>query len=561
MFQRAAAGDLRGTNRDGPPPLSGARPSRRGLLFPPRWLRIVLGISAAVAIVSQLAALRHADHATANVAALVAVSVGLGSLAVWFVFGSGYPQWLRSSIGAGLLGAAGISAIVLRIDAVSGELVPRFQLCWAPRPDQLLLPIPAPAGGVSRLDLATSTEDDYPEFLGPNRRLRVDHVELDRDWSRHPPRLLWRQPIGAGWSAFSVVNGFAVTMEQRGEQELVTCYDARTGKLQWAAGWGKSRHSTTLGGVGPRATPTIHQGKVYTLGAQGTLLCVDGASGKVLWADNILQRYHVRPEEDGEAVGWGRAASPLVVDDLVIVPAGGPARGPHVSLAAFHKDTGQLAWEAGDRQVSYSSPVLAVLGGVRQVLIVNEDNVSAHDPRDGRILWSHEWPGKSNSSASVSQPAILDDKHVLLSKAYGGGAALLRISLRDGTWTANRVWHNSGLMKTKFTNVVVHGAYVYGLSDGILECIEWSRGVRQWKRGRYGPGQILGVRDLLLVQAESGDVALVEATPHAFRELGVLRRAVEGKTWNNLCLAGSLLLVRNAEEAACYELPIVSREP
>jgi outer membrane protein assembly factor BamB len=232
-----------------------------------------------------------------------------------------------------------------------------------------------------------------------------------------------------------------------------------------------------------------------------------------------------------------------------------------VSLAAFQKDTGQLAWEAGDRQVGYSSPVLATLGGVRQVLIVNEDSVSAHDPKDGRILWSHEWPGKSNSSASVSQPAVLDHEHVLLSKAYGGGAALLRIAHEADTFIAEKVWRNEGLLKTKFTNVVVHGAYVYGLSDGILECVQWAQGVRQWKRGRYGPGQILGVGDLLLVQAESGDVAMVEATPQRFRELGVLPAALEGKTWNNLCLSGPLLLVRNSEEAACYELAIAKDSP
>jgi outer membrane protein assembly factor BamB len=311
-----------------------------------------------------------------------------------------------------------------------------------------------------------------------------------------------------------------------------------------------------MGGAGPRSTPTIHEGRVYALGATGMLYCLDGSSGGVLWSDNLLERYGVTLDDEENTVTWGRSASPLLVDNLCVVPAGGPPEGPYVSLTAFDKNTGQIVWEAGDRQISYSSPVLATLGGQRQILIVNEDQVTGHDPQNGRVLWSYDWPGGSASNASVSQPVALSEDRVLLSKHYGGGAALLRVNrVEDQEYVVNSIWLDSSLLKTKFTNVVVRGDYIYGLSDGILECVEWASGERCWKRGRYGHGQLLGVGDLLLVQAESGEVALARAAPDRFRELASFQ-ALDGKTWNNLCLYKELLLVRNAEEAACYELAL-----
>ena len=365
--------------------------------------------------------------------------------------------------------------------------------------------------------------------------------------------MLWRQPIGAGWGGFAVVNGVAMTMEQRGELELVTCYRVDDGELIWSYSL-EGRHETFMGGIGPRSTPTINDGRVYTQGAFGTVLCLDGASGMKIWSDELLGRYEIPREDDVKAVSWGRSASPLVVDDLVIVPAGGPLGGPHVSLIAYNKINGDVVWESGDRQVSYSSPVLATLGGKRQVLIVNEDNASGHDPSSGRLLWQIEWPGKSNANASVSQAVPLPPNQFLLSKGYGGGAALFQLTpTRSGKFKVQNIWRSTKVLKTKFCNVVIHKNHVYGLSDGILECVELATGRRAWKKGRYGHGQLLGVGDHLLVQMEFGKMALVDATPEEFREVSRFT-PLDGKTWNNPTLYGNRLLVRNGLEAACYEL-------
>ena len=270
---------------------------------------------------------------------------------------------------------------------------------------------------------------------------------------------------------------------------------------------------------------------------------------------------------DETLVQWGRAASPLLVDNLVVVPAGGPL-GLSKALAAFKTETGELVWESqvplpappgGPDQISYASPALATIAGVRQILIVNEATASGHDPKTGTVRWVHPWPGNSSQNASSSQPVPIGDDRVLLTKAYGGGAELLKFAplAGGGIEKLPSVWINHQVLETKFTNVSIIDNHIYGLSNGYLECVELETGRKTWKKSRragYGHGQILGVGNLILVQAEDGRLALVEANPKEFVELGSIQ-ALTGKTWNNLCLFGRKLLVRNAQEAACYELP------
>ena len=492
------------------------------------------------------------DFAVTNIITYLGGMLALLILSVWFTFFSGYSRMSRAVVSLLAIGAVVVAFLSLRVDHVSGELVPRFRPRWSKKPDELLQrPVghEGKAGGP-----LVSTDADFWQFLGPQRNARVDYVKLSRDWNATPPRLIWRQPIGAGWSPFSAVERYAVTLEQRGAEEYVTCYDIDTGKVIWSHGT-KARHQSLPGGVGPRSSPTIHDGRVYTLGAVGELLCLDSETGSVVWRDNLLSRYGVAQEEDEKGVAWGRAGSPLIVDNLVVVPAGGPATGAKVSLAAFDKNTGKLAWQAGQDQISYASPVLTTLANVRQIVSVNEKTVTGHDPSTGKQLWEFSWLGNTTQDTNASQPLPAGDDRILVSKGYGRGAALFRVSgTSQNDLQAEEVWSDRTILKTKFTNVVIYRDHIYGLSDGILECVDLSNGKRQWKKGRYGQGQILGVGDVILIQAESGDVAMVEANPVEFKEIGRFS-AIEGITWNNLCLQGKKLLVRNAEEAACYVLP------
>ena len=408
------------------------------------------------------------------------------------------------------------------------------------------------------VDLITTTPDDFLGFLGKERRCAVDQVRLDPDWAQRPPRLLWRKPFGGSWSAFSIVNGFAVTMEQRGPEEQVTCYALRSGEHHWTASW-KDRFLNF--NECPRSTPTIARGKVFALGAWGRLVCVNGCTGEVLWYRDLIDDLGITREEEQEGLQFGRSSSPLVTDRLVIVPGGGRA-GSYVSLLAYDVETGALRWKGGRRNISYSSPTRAELLGTEQILTVNEDAVSGHDPATGDERWSYPWPSSSAVDANVSQPVPLPGNRVLLTKGYRHGAALIELSQSEPgeAIQVREVWRNADVLRTKFTNLVVWQGHAYGLSDGRLECVALDTGERCWRVGRYGNGQILRVADLLLVLSERGKLVLIRLSSETPNDVCGSLQALAGKTWNTIALYGNTLLVRNSTEAACYVLPLLNKD-
>ena len=281
------------------------------------------------------------------------------------------------------------------------------------------------------------------------------------------------------------------------------------------------------------------------MGATGVLNNLDLATGKVKWRKNVLE------ENDTKAMEWGISWSPLVLDSLVIVNTGG---GPGPALTAYHVSSGEKVWSAGNDRSGYASPMFARLAQTDQILAFNDSSITAHNPVDGRILWRYPWP--ENNVEVVAQPVLIPGNRVLLSSGYGVGSKLLEIVPEADGLSPKLLW-KSNRLKAKFTNVVYLDGFIYGMDDGILACIDAADGKRKWKRGRYGHGQVLLVDNLLIVQAESGDVALVEAKPEAFNELGRFA-ALDGKTWNNPAFVAPYLLVRNGQEAACYELAILN---
>ncbi len=501
------------------------------------------------------------DRGLVNVLTMLAAVLAALGVYLWFVLASGRGRRVRGAVLLGVPALLVAAGYLVRIEGVSGDIVPEFRWRSGARPAPAPPPETAPTEAAP-VDLARTTPADFPGFLGAGRDGRVD-VRLDPDWEARPPECLWRAPIGAGWSGFAVVNGWAVTMEERPSQvpgvegeELTSCRNVTTGELAWTrAAPGHFTHF--LGGPGPRATPTIAGGRVYTLGALGRLSCLDGATGRVLWEKDLLAEYGVTPEDERANVQYGRANSPLVVGEMLVVPAGGNAGARQAGLAAFDARTGAPLWEGPPRQISFSSPRLATLAGVEQLLIVNEDTLSGHDPASGRLLWEHPWPGVTSANANVSQAVPVPPDRVFVSKGYGGGAALLRlVPLGNGGFEVRELWHDPRVLRTKLSNVVVHAGFVYGLDDGTLECVELESGRRVWKEGRYGHGQLLLAGEHLLVVSEDGEVLLLAPRPE--RPDAVLGRfqALHGKTWNNPALYREFLVVRNAEEAAVWRLPL-----
>jgi outer membrane protein assembly factor BamB len=483
------------------------------------------------------------------------ILIGIGLLTVlllglWYIFFTGL-RWrtrlVLFLISAGLLAGLyfGVKRFTRIEGAIGGSGIPRLVWKWSPKREGAAGPLmlepeaksPSQPAGTVPLQ-----ERDFPQFLGPERSGVLTGIPLRRDGDRTPPEILWRQPIGLGWSAFAVSGRHAVTQEQRRKDELIVCYESQTGRALWAH-TNRVRFSEALGGDGPRATPTIHRGRVYAMGASGILDCLEEATGQLVWSRDVLRENHL------SNLTWGKSCSPLLAQGLVVV-TGGEQR--EKTLLAYEAATGKPVWQAGHDRASYCSPLLATVSGWEQILMVNGHSVTGHDPLTGEILWEYAWPGEF---AKATQPLVVDTNRVFIAAGYGVGCAMLQVDRSAaGGWSVLELWKNRNL-KPKFTNVVRRDHYVYGLDDGVLTCVNLEQGNREWKEGRYGHGQILLVDDLLLIQAESGAVALVEISPEKPRERTRFP-ALEGKTWNNPALVGDVLLVRNDQQAACYRLPL-----
>jgi outer membrane protein assembly factor BamB len=382
----------------------------------------------------------------------------------------------------------------------------------------------------------------WPGFRGAHRDGVTDDVRIRTDWATSPPVELWRRAIGPGWSSFAVRGDFLYTQEQRGENEIVACYRAKSGEPVWVH-TDSIRFWESNGGAGPRATPTVSGERVYAMGATGLLNALDAATGSVIWSRNAAS------DTGGKVPYWGIASSPLVVGDAVIVYAGG--------LAAYDRATGKPRWIGKATGDSYSSPHLATVDGVDQVVQITAEGVASVAPADGTLLWEYPWPG-----SSIVQPALMAGGNFLVSTGGGtGGLGVRRIAVSqkpDG-WTVEERWTSPGL-KPYFNDFVVHKGHAFGFDGRILSCIDLEDGQRKWKGGRYGNGQLILLpdQDLLLILSEEGELALVGATPDQFTEVARVP-AIEGKTWNHPALVGDVVLVRNGEEMAAFRLPRANR--
>ena len=457
--------------------------------------------------------------------------------------------WLTALLVPALVGT--VLLTFFKIERVDSEIVPKFAWRWT---QAAALPESKGAATTTEDSFFSPSDSDFPQFLGPNANSTLPTIEVETNWSEHPPKIAWKQPIGKGWSGFVVQGDAAFTMEQRDNEEWVSCYDANSGQLQWHYAI-PGLHFHPLGGTGPRATPAIFEGRIYAQSAVSELVCLDMRTGERIWSFDLLKAAKVSQADFEASVSWGRSASPVIVDGKVIAALGGAANANPQSLVALDAKTGDEVWRAGKSQISYSTPVVATLQGQPQIIYTSESSVSAHAIADGAELWSVTWPSHSNSDANVSQPVVLDDAHVLLSKGYGGGAELLKIAKNDTAWAAEPVWKAEGVLRTKFTSCVIKDGHAYGLNDGILECVNLETGKRTWKKGRYRHGQVLLVGETLVITAENGAVVLVATDPKELRELASLQ-VIGDVTWNTAALTGNRLLIRNSDEAACVILPL-----
>ncbi len=476
-------------------------------------------------------------------------------------------HWHRAIIPMATLALLVLFFVLFRFDGFSGEMMPQFKLRYWNRSSAKPVLSQSESLAPTEMSDRSHTSQSSTSFLGSER----NGVIANRLFSvpKHESDLLtlWDQGIGEGWSSFAVEDDRAVTLEQRDDRECVTCYRLGDGEVFWSVSH-VARHENPLGGVGPRSTPTIAEGRVYALGATGTLWCIDLQSGSILWSNELLQLAGWNQSESENAIPWGRAASPLVVDGLCIVPFGAAEPDSFISrskladrgrtLIAFDIETGDIRWNAGKHQISYSSPVAASFDGIRQIVSVNQDVITGHAIDDGAELWSFEWLGSTSTNANCSSIVFAGDNRFLIGKGYGGGSALIAVTRDESNiWSADDVWTSSRVLKTKFTHPALRDGVAYALSDGTLQAVDIESGKPLWQQPRSDrseQGQLMLAEDTLVVQTEPGEVLFVEATPEEYRVLGQIS-ALSSKTWNIPTIAGRHLIVRNDRQVICYFLP------
>jgi len=457
----------------------------------------------------------------------------------------------RAAMVAAILLGCGVWTLA-RTNGISGGGSSDLAWRWTETAEERLLaqageePLEPAQGGPGAIPAASELAEsraDWPGFRGRGRDSIVRGVRIETDWAQSPPVEMWRRPIGPGWSSFAVRGDLLYTQEQRGEDELVACYQVTTGEPVWQHR-DADRFWESNGGAGPRATPALSGGRVYTLGATGIVNALAAGDGAVVWSRNAASDTGVK------VPGWGFTGSPLVVGDVVIVAASG-------ALVAYDLASGDRLWFVKSRGGSYSSPHPLTIDGVAQVVLMSGQGAASVAPADGTLLWEHPWEG-----VPIVQPAVVAGGDLLLTTAdaMGGlGIRRLRVAHGAGGWTVEERWTSRGL-KPYFNDYVVHHGHAFGFDGSILSCVGLEDGERKWKGGRYGNGQLvlLADQDLLLVLSEEGELALVGATSDQFTELGRFP-GIEGKSWNHPVLIGDVLLVRNGEEMAAFRLSLAAR--
>jgi outer membrane protein assembly factor BamB len=396
------------------------------------------------------------------------------------------------------------------------------------------------AATVSSLSMALSSRalDDWPQWRGPRRDGVSAERGLLKEWPAGGPPLAWRvQGAGDGYSSFAVAGGRLFTLGARGNTEYVLAFDAASGKRIWEVAHGRRFDNDR--GDGPRATPTVDGDRVYAFGASGDLTVLEAASGKVVWAANVLSKF------GGSNISWGLSESPLILSDRILVNAGG--RG--ASIVALRKTDGSLIWRSQSDEPGYSSAVLQEVGGIRQAIFFTGERALGVDVNDGRLLWSYN--RVANRTANIATP-IVRGNHVFLSSDYGTGAALLAITADGARVTAREVYFTHEMRNHHASSVLV-GDHLYGFSSTILTAMHFETGRQVWRDRSVGKGSLIFADDRLYLFSENGVVGLAEANPAGYREHGRFQiRTGSLPTWSHPVVSGGKLFLRDQDTIYAY---------
>ena len=375
---------------------------------------------------------------------------------------------------------------------------------------------------------------DWPHFRGPNYDGVSDETGLLESWPEAGPKQVWRTKLGEGYSAVSVAGGKLYTMFSTGGDAYAVSMDAASGKERWRVrvdnAWKDGQ------GNGPRSTPTVDGNTVYVVSGGGKLYALATADGKELWHHDLKAEYQARIPR------WGFSCSPVVDGKLLLLEVGGANK----LLVAFDKKTGAEVWATGDGKPGYSTPLIIDVDGTRQALFFTGTQIYAVSPENGELHWEYPW--KTSWDVNAAMPVLVAPKTVFIASGYDTGAALFKIG-KNG---AEEIWRTRD-MKNQFSTSVLHDGYLYGFNNKILQCIDAKTGTRKWQARDLGHGSLIYADGNLIVMGESGQLALVEATPEAYREKSKFQ-IFKGKTWTLPTLSDGVLYVRDEHELVALDV-------
>ncbi len=393
---------------------------------------------------------------------------------------------------------------------------------------------------------------NWPQYRGPNG----DGVSTEKlaltQWPATGLRPVWKVPTPTGFGSFAVAEGKAFTVVRRmvegNDRETCVALDGQTGRELWEVPMSLAKYDgggdSGGGGDGPRTTPTYNDGRVYVLDGRLVLVCIDAATGKTFWKQDLVKQH------GGEVMPWQSAAAPVIEGDLVLVAGGGPGEG----LLGFNKGTGAVAWKGQDDKATQATPVAATILGARQVIFFTRSGLVAVDPQTGTVDWRYAFPFRVSTAAS---PIVSGDL-VYCSAGYEVGAGLVRIS-RDGqNWKATELWRKPRQLINHWSTPVVKDGYLYGMfsfkefNKGPLKCVELATGKEMWSQPGFGPGNVILVGGYLLVLGDKGQLALVDPSPAGYKELSQMQ-AVGGKCWSTPAYSDGRIYVRSTTEGVCLD--------
>jgi outer membrane protein assembly factor BamB len=406
---------------------------------------------------------------------------------------------------------------------------------------------------------------DWPQYRGPNLDGSTTE-KIATKWPAGGPKALWKVPATSGFSSFTVAGGKAFTQVTRNvggvDREVAIALDANTGKEAWAFPVGGTAYGHNGGnagapgndgGDGPRSTPTVVGGKVYVLSSDLALFCLDANTGKQVWTHDLMKEFA------GRNITWKNAASPLVDGNLVFVAGGGAGQ----SLLAFNKDTGALAWKSQDETITHSTPVVATIHGVKQVVYFMKSGLVSVAAADGKLLWKA--PYRFNVSTAIT-PVVAGDV-VYCSAGYGVGGGAFKVSKGGAGFKADQLWQIPGdkEVANHWSTPVFKDGHLYGMfqfkeyGTGALKCVELATGKVKWSKSGFGPGNVILLGGQVLALSDAGDLVVVEASPSAYTEVS-RAKAVTGKCWSTPVVSNGRVYVRSTKEAACFDVSAKSAQ-